>query len=224
MPDTLTTMTTLIRDNLDESTAGYWTDAEIQRKIVRRFREVWSRIIGIRDDWFKSSTAATITLAADTLKYALASDFFRVCTIRTTTSGSEGVQWIWMSAKDPRFVDGQRADVTYTDPSVYYYDIEGLTGTSASIVVSPRPRAALVASMEYYTLPTDPTTTFVLPDPVLRYIEAGATADCLAKGPVGLLEYWRSEVRMAWDILLPILAAPRSGQNNSHALSPFEVP
>lgn len=220
MADSLTTMTTLIRDNLDEATASYWTDAEIQRKIVRRFRELWSRIIGIRDDWFKSSTAATVTLVSGTLKYALAADFYRVATIRTTTSGKESVQWIWMSCKDPRFVEGQRADVTYSDPGIIYYDIEGVT----NIVVSPLPRATLVGSMEYYTIPTDPTTTFVLPDPILRYVEAGATADCLAKGPVGLLDYWRSETTTAWGILLPILAAPRSGQNNSHALSPFEVP
>lgn len=220
MSDTLTTMTLLIRDNLDEAAAGYWSDAEIQRKIVRRFRELWSRIISIRDDWFKSTIPATVTLVAGTLKYALPADFFRTCTIRTTTSGKESVQWVWMSCKDPRFVEGQRADVTYSDPGIIYYDIEGVT----SIVVSPTPRAALVGSMEYYTLPTDPTAAFALPDPILRYIEAGATADCLAKGPVGLLDYWRSEVTMAWTILLPILSAPRSGQNNSYALSPFEVP
>ena len=224
MPDTLTTMTTLIRDNLDETAAGYWTDAEIQRKIVRRFRELWSRMIGIRADWFKVSSPGTLTLVADTLSYAIGSDVFRIHSIRTTTSGSEAVQWVWLSAKDPRFIEGLRADVTYTDPGVYYYDVAGLGGNSALIYVSPRPRAALTASVEYYTLPTDPTTTFVLPDPFLRYIEAGATADCLAKGPVGLLEYWRSEVTTAWSILLPILSAPRSGQNNSHALSPFEVP
>ena len=220
MADSLTTMTTLIRDNLDETTAGYWTDAEIQRKIVRRFRELWSRIIGIRDDWFKSTTPATVTLVSGTLKYSLAADFFRVATIRTTTSGKEAVQWIWMSCKDPRFVEGQRADVTYSDPGIIYYDIEGVT----SIVVSPLPRATLIGSMEYYTLPTDPTTTFALPDPILRYVEAGATADCLAKGPVGLVDYWRGERAMAWSILLPILGAPRSGQGNTHALSPFEVP
>lgn len=220
MADSISDMTTLVRDNLDEAAAGYWSDAEIQRKIVRRYRELWSRIISIRDDWFKSSAPATVTLVAGTLKYALAADFFRVATMRTTTSGKEFVQWVWMSCKDPRFVEGQRADVNYADPGVIYYDIEGVT----NIVVSPTPRAALVASMEYYTLPTTPAATFGLPDPILRYVEAGATADCLAKGPVGMLDYWRSEVTTAWAILLPILGAPRSGQNNSHALSPYEVP
>lgn len=219
--DTLTSMTTLIRDNLDESAAGYWQDAEIQRKIVRRMRELWSRIISIRDDWFKSVVPATITLVSGQLKYALPSDFFRVCTIRTTTSGKQAVAWVWMSCKDPRFVEGQRADVTYSDPGIIYYDIEGVD----NIVVSPLPQlGAVVGSMEYYTMPTDPTTVFALPDPFLRYIEAGATADCLAKGPVGMLSYWQVELQNAWAILLPILAAPRSGQNNSYATSPFEVP
>lgn len=224
MAETLTTMTTTIRFNLDEATAGYWTDAEIQNKIIRRFRRLWTMTIAMREDWFKSSTPAVITLTSGVLKYALAADFFRAATIRTTTSGKESVQWVCMSCKDPRFVEGQRADVTYSDPGVIYYDIEGLAGASANIVVSPLPRATLVGSMEYYTLPTDPTTTFVLSDPILSYIEAGATADCLAKGPVGLLDYWRSEAKAAWAELVPLLAAPRSGQNNSYALSPFEVP
>ena len=47
--DTLTSMTQDIRDHLDEASAGYWQDAEIQRKIVKRYRELWARIIAIRD-------------------------------------------------------------------------------------------------------------------------------------------------------------------------------
>ncbi len=218
MADTLTTITALIRDNLDEASAGYWQDVEIQRKIVRRWRELWSRILGIRDDWFKSTTPATLTLTAGILKYALPADYFRTATIITTTSGQTNVKWVWMSCKDPRFVEGQRADVVIPTPGVIHYDIEGVT----SIVVSPTPQSTLAASHEYYTLPADPTTVFALPDPFLRYVEAGATCDCLAKGPVGMLSYWREEVTMAWEILLPILAAPRSGQNNSHALSMFD--
>ncbi len=220
MADTVATMTTLVRDNLDETASGYWTDAEIARKIVCRFRELWSRIIVLRDDWFKSSVPATVTLAVGTLKYALPADFFRTCSIRTTTAGKADVRWVWMSCKDPRFIDMQRSDGNFTDPSTIFYDIEGVT----NLVVSPYPQSVLVASMEYYILPTDPTTTFSLPDPILRYVESGATADCLAKGPVGMVQYWRDELVMAWNILMPLLSAPRSGQNNSYALSPFEVP
>ena len=217
MADTLTTMTQDIRDHLDEASAGYWQDTEIQRKIDRRYRELWSRIIGIRDDWFKSTVPATITLTAGIVKYALPADYFRTASILTTTSGQGDTKWVWKSCKDPAFIAGQNPDYQFTTPSIIYYDIEGVT----SLVVSPTPQAALTASHEYYTLPTDPTTVFALPDPFLRYIEAGATSECLAKGPVGMISYWREEMAMAWEIILPILSAPRSGQNNSHATSPF---
>ena len=217
MADTLTTMTLDIRDHLDEASAGYWQDNEIQRKIIRRYRELWSRIIGIRDDWFKSTIPATITLSVGIVKYALPSDYFRTTSILTTTPGQGDTKWVWLSCKDPKFIAGQNPDYQYTNPSVIYYDIEGVT----SLVVSPTPQAALTASHEYYTLPTDPATVFALPDPFLRYIEAGATADCLAKGPVGMISYWRDEMAMAWSIIMPILSAPRSGQNNSYATSPF---
>lgn len=225
MAETLSTLTTVIRDHLDEATAGYWTDAEIQRVIVRRFRSLWSRIIAIRDDWFRSATAATLTLVAGTSRYTFSgmsvTDFFRVATIRTTTSGKESVRWQWMSSKDPRFIEGLRADVTYSDPSVYYYDVDG----TSAILVSPLPRAAMTAAIDYYTIPTDPTSTFALVDPLIRWVEATATADCLAKGPVGALQYWRDEARDIWRMeILPVIGAPRSGQNSDRVLSPFEVP
>ncbi len=219
--DTLANVVTLVRDNLDESTAGYWSDVEIQRKIIRRYRELWSRIIAIRDDWFKATAPATITLAADTLRYALPASFFRVASLRTTTSGKESVKWNWMSSKDPRFIDGHRADVTYTDPGVFYYDVEGLD----NLVVSPRPRAVLAAALDYYVLPTDPATTFgQISDSMLRYVEAMATADCHAKNNLQAAQYWREDGDRQWAILLPLLGAPRSGQNSDFALSPFEAP
>ena len=216
--DTLTSMTQDIRDHLDEASAGYWQDTEIQRKIVKRYRELWARIIAIRDDWFKSTVPYALTLTAGVLKYALPADFFRTATIITTTLGQTTVKWVWMSCKDPRFIAGQEADFTYSNPGVIYYDIEGVT----SIVVSPTPQAVLAASMEYYTMPTDPAAAFGLPDPFLRYIEMAATADCMAKGPVGMVSYWAGQAESAWQQLLPILSAPRSGQNNSHALSMFD--
>lgn len=227
MAETLSTLTTAIRDHLDEATAGYWADAEIQRVIVRRFRSLWSRIIAVRDDWFRASTAGVLTLVSGTTRYTFAgmtpaiSDFFRVATIRTTTSGKEAVRWQYLSSKDPRFIEGLRADVTYSDPSVYFYDVEGTT----AILVSPVPRSALAAAVDYYTIPTDPTSAFAVVDPMIRWVEAAATADCLAKGPVGALQYWRDEAKDIWRMeILPIIGAPRSGQNTDRVLSPFEAP
>lgn len=225
MAETLTTLTTAIRDHLDEATAGYWTDAEIQRVIVRRFRSLWSRIIAVRDDWFRAATPGTMTLVAGTSRYTFAgmsvTDFFRVHTLRTTTSGKEGVRWQYLSSKDPRFVEGLRGDLVYSDPTFYYYDVEGTT----AIIVSPVPRSALAVAVDYYTIPTDPTTTFALVDPLIRWVEAAATADCLAKGPVGALQYWRDEAKDIWRAeILPIIGAPRSGQNPDRVISPFEVP
>lgn len=222
MADTLTTLTTVVRDNIDELSASYWSDAEIQRKIVRRYRQLWSRIIALRDDWFKSTIPATISILADgTLKYTLPADFFRVCSIRTTTSQLQYIAWEWKSCKDPWFIRNQGSDQPVGNPEVMYYDIEGVN----SLVVSPYPTVALTASMEYYTIPTDPSSgssTFQVPDACLDYIVAASTADCLAKGPVGLLSYWQNEQMECWKVLMVLLAAPRSGQNTDHAISLFE--
>lgn len=227
MAETLTTLEQAIRDHIDEATAGYWTSAEVQRVIIRRFRSLWSRVIGIRDDWFRSGTDAVLTLVAGTSRYTFAgmnpaiTDFFRIAALRTTTSGKEAVRWQYLSSKDPRFIEGLRADVSYTDPLVFYYDVDGVN----ALIVSPLPRSALVVAVAYYTLPTDPATTFALPDPMIRWVEAAATADLLAKGPVGSLQYWRDEAKDIWQSeILPVIGAPRSGQNPDCVMSPFEAP
>lgn len=222
MADTLTAVTTVVRDNLDEATAAYWSDAEIQRKIVRRYRQLWSRIIGIRDDWFKSTTGATITVPGDgTIRFTLPADFFRVCNIRTSTSGRQYIQWKWKSCKDPNFIANQGSDNPSATPDVIYYDVEGVN----TIVCSPYLTIALTATLDYYTIPTDPasgSSTFQIPDACLDYIVAASTADCLAKGPVGLIQYWQNEAAESWKVLLVLLGSPRSGQNADHALSMFE--
>lgn len=225
MADSVATMITVIRDNVDEATAGYWSDAEITRRIVRQFRSLWSRMIAIRDDWFRSATPGTMTLVAGTSRYTFAgmsvSDFFRVATLRTTTSGKEAVKWRWMSSKDPRFIEGLRADIVFSDPLVYYYDVDGVN----ALLVSPLPRSALTVAVDYYTLPTDPSSSFTLPDPMLRWVEASATASLLAKGPVGSLEWWTTQAREIWNLeILPIAGAPRSGQNPDVVMSPFDAP
>lgn len=220
MADTLTTLTTVIRDHLDEATAGYWSDAEIQRQIVRAYRRLWSKIIAMRDDWFLSATPATISVLADgTLKYAFPSDFFRVSSIRTSTSGKEYVRWIFKSSKDPMFIDGLRPDIVINDPDIVYYDVVALQ----TLMVSPLPRTALTALAEYYTIPTDPTTTFGgVFDAFLAWIEAEATAVCLAKGPTGDPAFWKEQQREAWAELLPVIGAPRSGQGNQAVIGFFD--
>lgn len=219
MAESLATITTLVRDNLDELSAAYWSDAEIQRKIIHRNRRLWSKIIAIRDDWFKSATPATITVPGDgTIRFNLPADFFRVCNIRTTTSGRQYIQWKWKSCKDPNFIANMGSDNPSATPDIIYYDVEGVS----SIVCSPYLTIALTATMDYYTIPTDPSSTFQLPDACLDYVVAGATADCLSKGPVGLINYWQNEAMEAWKEMLVLLGAPRSGQNADHALSMFE--
>lgn len=219
--DTLATALTNVRDHIDEPAAAYWTDTEVQRAIIKAHRELWTRIMAIRKEFFLSSNPAVIALVSGTLTYALPTDFFRCKRIRTTDANYQQIVWIGKDRSDPGFIAGQRSDISIAAPSEIFYDID-----LQNIVVSPTPRMALNGSMDYYTLPTDPTAVigFGVLDPFVSYIEMRAAARLLRKGgagdPQGWLEdseeYWKSEI-------MPAIATARQDQTADVVQSMFDT-
>jgi hypothetical protein len=214
--DTLATLRTDIRYNIDEASANYWTDAEINQKVVNSYRGLWKRIMALRDDWFQSATAGTVSIKSGQNKYTSAdgvpTDIYRIKSIRTTTSGKEFIRWIGKDQTSPEFVEGLRADISVNDPYLYLYDLVG----NQTIFVSPTPREACTATVEYIVLPTDPSvdgSTFGVLDPFTDYIKSDATLQLLAKGPTGALEFWQNRKEEDWRSVLQTIGQPRQDQS-----------
>jgi len=221
MARALSTVRLAVRDHLDEDSASYWTDASLTRQIVRSASALWKRIVQIRKDYFLSATPGTLTLASGTFRYALPSDFFEVKLIRTTTSGQENVAWRPAHMASAKFIEGLRSDITINSPSEFLYQIVA----NQTIVVSPIPRAVLVASVEYVALPTEPSAdadTFGALDPFLDYVEYDAAAKLLAKGPVGDPAYWQNMADKEWIAILLALDKFRSRQDGDFVEGMFE--
>lgn len=207
-----------VRDHLDEATASYWTDAEINRSIGRRQLNLWTRIMQLRKSFFVASSPYTLTLVSGQNKYTLPSTLYRAKSIRTTSNGSEGTVWVAKDPSEPIFIEGWRSDVVVANPTIYYYAIMGPDGTNIqnSIWVSPTPQAALTAIIEYYTMPIQvsaDTDTFGLLDPFLDYIEYSATADLLRKGPVGDAASWAAMAESSWQGYSILIDTPRNDQS-----------
>lgn len=212
MSTTLLTLRGNVRNHIDEPTANYWTNAELNSLISSSQLDLWRKIYALKKDYFLSPTPYTLNLVAGTYQYTLATDFFRATAIRTITSGYQDMEWVPADPSSPVFIEGLRTDVPIYYPNQILYSIRN----NNTIWVSPLPTQSLSAYVDYIQLPTavssDSDTFLPMLDPFLDYIEYDATATALAKGPVGNVQYWNNLADGAWKDVALALDTPRNDQ------------
>lgn len=221
MARTLLEMRTAIRDSLEEAAAGYWSDAELTRRVVRAQNDLWRRIMQIRKGFFISATAGTISIVSGTDKYTLAANFYRMKSIRITTAGQQGITFRWQDSSSAEFINGRRSDLSIATPAEFLFDILG----QKTIYLSPTPRTTLTASYEYYTTPTEVSAdgdNFGVLDQFTDFIEFKATAHALAKGPLPGRDFWRAEAEKAWQDIILTMDTQKQDQSPDLVESMFE--
>src|SRR5690349_15986438 len=100
----LSDLRTAVRDRLDESSASFWTDAQLTRYLNRAKDRVWSRIRALEEDYFdisrtsldgtltingESYAASSFAIAVGTSDYNLPPDFVEMRSVECITSGYE---------------------------------------------------------------------------------------------------------------------------------------
>lgn len=213
MARTAGNMLSRVRNHIEEPTAGYWSDSELYAIISAKQDDLWGKIISLRDTYFLNTTPATISVVSGTTKYNLPSDFYKVKTLRCTTTGNENTTFRWTRMTDPEFLNGLRSDIVVSSPSDVLYDILGPgQSATAQIQFSPTPQSNYSVSLEYIVQPTEVTASgdyFLIPDAFLQFIEYAATGEALAKGPVGDPNYWENKADKEWFKIAQIIGAPR---------------
>lgn len=119
-------MRSLVRDQLDESTASFWTDDQIDRYINRAKDRVWNRLKAANEYYCtvtrtsndgaltiqgESYNASSFRIVAGTTDYTLPPDFEQLSSIESISAGLESVYFSQMDLNDPEF----RALRTLTD-------------------------------------------------------------------------------------------------------------
>lgn len=222
MAATLTTVTTNVKNHLDEPTSSYWSASEVTNAIVNKQLDLWRRIVAIKKSFFLTTTPSTLNLAASTNTYSLPSDFYRVHHLKMSQSGFENVRFRWFDSSTDYFIDGMRTDIVINIPDEFLYDIIG----NQTIIVSPTPQQAFTVNLWYIQLPTavvNGSDTFGVLDPFVDFIEYAATAELLKKGPVGDGSYWEMKAAEAWQNIILDLGTSRSDQGPDFVQGMFEV-
>lgn len=225
MAITLGTLRGNVRNHIDEPSANYWTDTELNSYIGNRQLDLWRRIYQLRKDFFLSATGFVLTTAVQQYSYGTAdgvpTNIFRISSIRTTLSGFQDIEWVPVDPSSRAFTDGLRTDVVVASPFVIMYALRA----NNTIWISPLPQSVLTAQVDFIQLPTQVSAdvdTFVIPDPFLDYVEYMAAADALSKGPVGDSVGWQQKAEDAWKNISLALDTPRSDQGPDTVIGMFD--
>jgi hypothetical protein len=123
---TLSDVRTLVRDQLDESSAAFWTDTQLNRYINRAKDRVWNRLKELNEYYcsvVRTSLDGTLTIQgesydttsmqiiAGTSDYVLPPDFDGMLTMECITSGFQDLTFTMVPLNDPDF----RSARTFSD-------------------------------------------------------------------------------------------------------------
>jgi len=224
---TLAAMRLLVRDQLDESSASFWTDAQLLRYLNRAQSRVWNRLKAANEYYCtvtrtsndgaltiqgESYTASAFRIVAGTSDYVLPPDFDQMSTIEVITLGYEELSITRLDINDPEF-RGARSLVDNQSPSgEIYFDI---VGEPASMRIAPKSDTTLDLRITYVQTLADmsaDTDRLMLPNPLYIAVADYATMYALrqdrspdagtyeASGDKLIAEKFGSDFRQTQDI------------------------
>lgn len=154
-----TQLLTMVRDVLDESTASFWTDAQLYRYISTAKDRVWNEVRKLKKDYFavtrtsadgsltilgESYSASDLAVTVGGTSITLPHDFATLKLIQVTTSGYESVRFERRALNHP----DMRAALEITDnvnPSTLYFEIIG----ERTLRYAPKSLVALATTFTY---------------------------------------------------------------------------
>ena len=188
----LSDLRTATRDLLDESTASFWSNAQLTRYINRAKDRVWNRVKALNDDYFivtRSSTDGSLTILgetyaassfqiiASTRDYTLPPDFSEIKLVEVITANYEDVRFVYRDLSHPEM----RALLEITDnqtPSSFVFDILG----ERTMRIAPMSNTTLDLRLTYVQAFADlssDTDTLTMPHPLYLAVEHYATSFAL---------------------------------------------
>lgn len=216
MAQTLATVRGGVRGHIDEPTANYWTDAELNGYIDSSQRKLWRKILALKKDYWLATATLTVATGSSIFNPAdgsgMPADIWRIESIRTLTSGFQNMLWSPADPNSQIFLDGLNTDYPVFNPYQILYALRNMTTLSISPVFQQGPITALINYIQQPTVMTVDTDTFLIPDTFMDYVEYDATVNALSKGPVGDATAWKVETSEAWKEIMEALDTPRSSQ------------
>ncbi len=190
---TLSELRTAVRDYIDEPTASFWSNAQLNRFINRAKDRVWTEVRKLKADYFNLSrtsldgAAVTILgetydtsgfrIVAGTLTYSLPPDHIEMKAIEVITSGLEYITFEHCDMADRAF-RALRAETQQYLPETFLFDIVG----ERTLILAQRSDTTLNLRIHYTPIIGDLSAdadTLEMPHALYAAVEEFATAAAL---------------------------------------------
>ena len=196
---------TAVRDNLDEATASYWSDDQLNRIVDRCKDRVWSEVKRLKDDYFmlnrtsldgtltiltESYAATSFQIVAGTREYTLPFDVSEVKLIEVTTSGYETVRFVHRDLASWE-MRGLRELTENQSPGTVYFDLVG----ERTLTIAPKLDTTLDLRLWYVPILDDlaaDTDKLQMPHPLYIAVEEFATARALVQDRASEAAVWET--------------------------------
>lgn len=170
MATLLGTIRTRVRRQLNETTASYWSEAELLDHLVAGMMDMWGAVVDLHQEHYITVDATNVSLAADTATITgVPTDTFRVLLIepRDTSSSASGrnVLFVPRDYNSPEMIAARSLDDQDPTGSVtVYYAItgKGAPFSAPTIYVAPQLTSAL--NLRFVYIPTFAASEYNDPD------------------------------------------------------------
>jgi len=169
MATPISTIIAAARVTLLETTARFWTDAELLEICVDGCKDLWKKIIDLGFDHFVTIDETNVSMAASTVALSgVPADLFRIRTIepRTLNASNPGLIFKPRSLTHPDFVQAKVLSAVEPRTRVIYYAVvnAGAPVGAPSIRCAPTVSAAVPLAVAY--IPVLGTLTAVSNNPI----------------------------------------------------------
>jgi hypothetical protein len=232
MATLISTIITSSRQDLNEATARFWTDAYLLELAIEGIKDLWKKIIDLEKDHFVTIDETNLSLAANTTAITgVPTDLFRIRNLRPRTLmlDNPGLIFKPRDLTHPDFVQAQAIPACEPRNRVVYYAVvnAGAPVGAPAIRCAPQLSTAVLLTAEY--IPVIGTLTAASNNPIpgesdkalkhfiIAFARAKERAD-RAPDPEHISIY-ATEARNLLTAL-----TPRSEQETETAIGLFEGP
>lgn len=166
---TITEIVAKVRVHLNETTADFWTDAELIDHVIAGIKTLWREINNLREDYFFATATVTQAANATTLSNMPVSGVSRVLGLKPLVSSSyPSLNYFPKRFTHPDFTAARAQDaISPSDAGKCYYALTGAGApASAGPTVYVAPKFDAAVSLELIYIPTLGTMTGVTENPL----------------------------------------------------------
>ena len=159
MASALSTIETQARRHLVETTASYWSSAEIVDIVQLGIKDLWRDMVDLKQEYFLTRDNTNVSLAADTATMTgVPADVHKVYLIEprdiSADSANEGLVFQPLDYNHPRFQSARSADDIDPNNNVIYYAVNGQGAPFAAATIYVAPQVSSAVNLSFVYVPT----------------------------------------------------------------------